>query len=77
MSDPSPFESNAAHPEGALPKTEETVAEAAEAAELSAEELDEVSGAGLIYMSTGTSTTTVSSSPPPPPRTPPPPPPGS
>jgi len=45
--------------------------------ELTTEELDSVVGAGLVYLSTGTSTTTVSGSPPPPPRTPPPPPSGA
>lgn len=37
--------------------------------ELSAEELDEMSGAGLILMTTGTTTSTVSTTPPPPPAT--------
>jgi len=45
--------------------------------ELTEAELDKVVGAGLVYLSTGTSTTTVTGSPPPPPRVPPPPPPGS
>ena len=45
--------------------------------ELTEAELDQVVGAGLVYLTTGTSTTTVTASPPPPPRVPPPPPPGS
>ncbi|HEY9631695.1 MAG TPA: hypothetical protein V6C84_30760 [Coleofasciculaceae cyanobacterium] len=73
MPDPSPSEGNTANEAQAnVPSPEGTQPEA-EVSELSAEELDEVSGAGLIYLTSGGSTTTISPTPPPPPSSPPPP----
>lgn len=65
MSDPSQPEENAANE--VQPEAQSSQESSPGAEELSAEELDEMSGAGLIYVTTGTSTTTVSTTPPPPP----------
>lgn len=67
MSDPSQPEKNAANE--VQPEAQSSQESSPGAEELSAEELDEVSGAGLIYLTTGTTSTTVSSTPPPPPAT--------
>ncbi|WNZ43912.1 hypothetical protein Q2T42_18925 [Leptolyngbya boryana CZ1] len=60
-----PVEQNTENP--SAEETIEATTEELNPEELSAEELEELSGAGLLYVSTGTSTTTVSTTPPPPP----------
>jgi hypothetical protein len=57
-----PVEQNAETP--SAEETIEATTEELNTEELSAEELEEMSGAGLIYLTTGTTTTTVSSTPP-------------
>ncbi|MCY6490357.1 hypothetical protein [Leptolyngbya sp. GGD] len=62
-----PVEQNVENP--SAEETIEATTEELNTEELSAEELEEMSGAGLIYLTTGTTTSTVTTTPPPPPAT--------